>query len=123
MSSTDYWLPALRGEVWTVGALMHVATMRWVLAERAANGLSSPLEVVEALAEGDRRHPLDPRRHINLDTWSLDIESDPEATALAVLRGAAGDPVAMLDAIRAALYAGVEPEAVQAAVREVLAHA
>jgi hypothetical protein len=32
----DYWLSALRGEVWTVGALMHVAEMRWVLSERAA---------------------------------------------------------------------------------------
>jgi hypothetical protein len=117
--AADYWLPALRGDVWTVGALMHVATMRWVLAERAANGLSSPPEVVEALAEGDRRHPLDPRRHINLDTWSLDVGSDPEATALAVLRGAAGDPVATCAAIAAALRLGVPSEVVRATVQEV----
>jgi hypothetical protein len=71
------------------------------------------------LAEGDRRHPLDPRRHIDLDTWSLDIESDPEATALAVLRTAAGDPTARAAAIAAALRQGVPDDVVRRVVREV----
>jgi hypothetical protein len=118
VTSVDYWLPALRGEVWSEGALLHVATMRWVLQERAANGLEAPAEVVEALAEGDRRHVLDGRRRLNLDTWTVDVESDPLADALFELRAAAGDPVAMAAAIAEALQVGVPAETVRRTVSE-----
>ena len=115
----DYWLPALRGEVWTEGALLHVASCRWVLEQRTARGFGSPPEVVEALAEGDRRHVCDPRRYLNLDTWTVDVGHDVETEALLDLRAAAGDPVALADAIAAALDAGLSREAVQRTLVEV----
>jgi hypothetical protein len=108
----------LRGEIWTEGALRVVADVRWVLRERAANGLDSPPHVVEALAEGDRRHVLDPRRRLNIDTWSRDIEADPTTEALLAVRAAAGDPVAMAAAIAEALRQGVADDVVRHTVEE-----
>jgi len=118
VTSVDYWLPALRGEIWSQGALLHVASVRWVVRERAANGLESPPEVVEALAEGDRRHVLDGRRRLNLDTWTVDVDADPITMALTELRLAAGDPVAMASAIAEALQVGVPAETVRRTVSE-----
>jgi hypothetical protein len=120
-SEDIYWLAALRGEVETEGAFLHITEMRWVLRERAAAGLDSPPEVVEALAEGDRRTLHDPRRFLNLDMWSAEVEVDPEATALLDI-AAASTPMERASAIAAALGAGVAPEVVRSKVREVVGH-
>jgi hypothetical protein len=114
----DYWLPALLGEVTTEGGFRHVAEVRWILRERAAAGLDSPPEVVEALAEGDRRTLCDPRRFLDIDTWSTTVVADPEATALATLRAAVGT-VDVAEAIATALGAGIDPDTVRRTLREV----
>jgi hypothetical protein len=117
--SFDFWLPALRGEIWTEGALLHLASTRWVLSERAAQGRPSPPEVVEALAEGDRRHPGDPRRYLNLNTWSTDADADPVTEALLRIRCAVDQPEEVVEAIAAAILDGVPPDTVRAVIQEV----
>jgi hypothetical protein len=119
-SEDERWmLRCLRGEIWTEGALRLVAEVRWILRERAANGLESPAHVVDALAEGDRQHVLDPRRWLDIDTWTRDIDVDVATDALYAVRAAAGDSVATATAIVEALAAGVPDEVVRATVREV----
>lgn len=72
----DLWLEALRGEVWTEGALRHVALTREML--RAGHEL--PAEVVGALADGDTVHRGDPRRYVAIDTWHHEVDVDPATT-------------------------------------------
>jgi len=78
-----YWLPALRGDFWTEAALLHVANTRAVVVHRLTNGLDVPQQVLEALDEGDRCSMYDPRRFLNIDTWTADIDHD-EPTAVAL---------------------------------------
>jgi hypothetical protein len=81
-------------------------------------------EVADALAEGDRRYPGDPRRHLDITIGPKPVEVNavPETAALAELRAAAGDPLGMATAIAEALRLGVPAETVRATVREVAGH-
>jgi hypothetical protein len=120
------WLLACcRGDHWGEGALLAVSTARASLAHWAEHNntelVAKHSEVADALAEGDRRFPGDPRRHmdVTIGPEPVVIDADPEATALLNLRAAAGEPVAMVTAIAEALRVGVPAESVRATVREV----
>lgn len=113
----QYWSAALRGDVITRDALAHVASMRWVLRERAAAGLDSPPEVIEALRAGDINSMFDPRRFIDIDTWTRYVEVD-EATDILLTVRMAEDDEALKEAISDALVAGIDLGAVERAVLE-----
>jgi hypothetical protein len=119
----QWMLAACRGEMWGEGALRMVSIVRASLRywnEHDPATAERFQDLADALAEGDRRFPCDPRRHLAVEIGPERVEDiDPEGMALLDLRGAVDDPVAMASAIAAALQAGVPAETVRATVLEV----
>jgi hypothetical protein len=121
---TDDWqwmVAACRGEMWGEGALRMTSTIRASLRwwhEHEPAIAKRFQELADALAEGDRRFPNDPRRHLAIEIGPEPVEVDPVDQALFNIRAAAGDPLAMASAIAGALQVGVPAEIVRATVLE-----
>jgi hypothetical protein len=116
------WMLAVcRGEMWGEGALRQVSIVRATLrywAEREPEMLHRHRELADALAEGDRRFPHDPRRHLAVEIGPEPVEVDPQDSAVSELWLSAADPVARASAIARALQVGVPAETVRATVLE-----
>jgi hypothetical protein len=103
----QWMLDACRGEMWGAGALRMVSTIR------------ASLRYWAKLADGDRRFPHDPRRHLAVEIGPEPVEVDPVDQALFDLRAARGNHQATAVAIADALRSGVPEETVRQMVLEV----
>jgi hypothetical protein len=118
----QWMLDACRGEMWGAGALRMVSTIRASLrywAKHEPKMVTRHRELADALADGDRRFPHDPRRHLAVEIGPEPVEVDPVDQALFDLRAARGNHQATAVAIADALRSGVPEETVRQMVLEV----